>query len=72
MTGFLSDPYKRAYIESIGDTVPDSRPGDRKQFTWLTKYRHHVSILDGTLHVDYRLYVDDWSVNSHTFDVAWY
>ncbi len=72
VTGFLSDPYKRAYIESIGDTVPDSRPGDRKQFTWLTKYRHHVSILDGTLHVDYRLYVDDWSVNSHTFDVAWY
>jgi hypothetical protein len=72
MTGYLSDPYKRAYIESISDTRRDSRPDDRKQFTWLTKYRHHVSGLNGTFHLDYRLYVDDWSVNSHTFDVAWF
>jgi hypothetical protein len=76
-TGYLSDPYKRAFIEvfddgSTANTVRDERPDDRKQFTWLTKYRHHVSGLDGTLHLDYRLYVDDWSINSHTFDVAWH
>lgn len=72
-TGFLSDPYKLAYIDSVGgELVADSRPDDRKQFTWQTRYRHHVSGLNGTLHLDYKLYVDDWSINSHTFDLAWY
>jgi hypothetical protein len=71
--GFLSDPYKLAYIDTpTGAILPDTRPSDRKQFTWLTKYRHHVSAFNGTAHFDYRLYVDDWSVNSHTFDLAWY
>ncbi len=70
--GYLSDPYKRAYIESLGSTERDNRPDNRKQFTWLTKYRHHISGLHGTLHLDYKLYVDDWSINSHTFDIAWY
>ncbi len=71
-TGFLSDPYKLAFIESNGATVADNRPDDRKQFTWFTQYRHHVSGFNGTLHFDYKLYVDDWSMNSHTFDIAWY
>ncbi len=70
--GFLSDPYKRAYIDSIGSTIRDSRPDDRKQFTWTTKYRHHVSGFNGTAHIDYKLYVDDWGINSHTLDLAWY
>jgi hypothetical protein len=71
--GFLSDPYKQAYIDTVGGLIErDSRPDDRKQYTWLTQYRHHVSAVDGTLHLDYKLYADDWSINSHTFDVAWY
>jgi len=71
-TGFLSDPYKLAYIEDVGSAVSDSRPDDRKQFTWLTKYRHHVSGFNGTFHFDYKLYADDWEVNSHTFDLSWH
>lgn len=68
--GFLSDPYKRAYVD--GDTVADSRPERRNQLAWLTRYRHHFSKVDGSLHADYRFYIDDWGINSHTLDLAWH
>jgi hypothetical protein len=71
--GYLSDPYKRAYVDQLGGSFErDERPDDRMQFTWLNRYRHHVSAVNGTLHLDYRMYADDWSMNSHTFEVAWY
>jgi hypothetical protein len=44
----------------------------RHQFSWLTRYRHHLDYFRGTLHADYRLHLDDWGVNAHTFEVAWY
>jgi Protein of unknown function (DUF3570) len=68
--GFLSDPYKLASVG--GDVVADARPGQRNQIAWLTRFRHHFSAIDGTLHADYRFYVDDWNVNSHTLELAWY
>lgn len=68
--GFLSDPYKLAYV--AGDTVADSRPGQRHQLTLLTRYRHHIERFNGTLHFDYRFYIDDWNINSHTFELAWF
>lgn len=68
--GYLSDPYKRVLV--AGAPVGDSRPDERNQFTWLTRYRQHVPSLDGTVHLDYRFYIDDWEINSHTVDVAWY
>jgi hypothetical protein len=70
--GFLSDPYKRAYVVSLGGPINDARPDIRHQFSWLTRYRQHLSYFRGTLHADYRLYLDDWGVNAHTFEVAWY
>ena len=70
--GFLSDPYKRAYVQSLGGPVNDARPDLRHQFSWLTRYRQHLSYFRGTLHADYRLYFDDWGVNAHTFEVAWH
>ena len=69
-TGFLSDPYKRAFVAGIPET--DERPDQRNQLSWLTRYRHHVTALDGSLHFDYKLYLDDWRMNSHTFELAWY
>jgi hypothetical protein len=72
-TGYLSDPYKRSLVLTGANTLPrDQRPSTRNQFTWLTRYRHHVSAFNGTLHLDYRFYADDWSINSSTFDIAWY
>jgi hypothetical protein len=70
-TGYLSDPYKQVAV--AGDpNNPDSRPGTRNQFAWLTRYRHHVEPLDGSLHADYQLYLDDWGITSHTLELAWY
>jgi hypothetical protein len=68
--GFLSDPYKRVLV--AGAPIADDRPSVRNQVSWLTRYRHHFSPVDGTLHADYRLYVDDWAVTSHTLELAWH
>ena len=68
--GFLSDPYKRVYVD--GAIVNDARPDQRHQFSWLTRYRHHVEFLRATLHADYRLFLDDWGTNAHTIELAWY
>jgi hypothetical protein len=68
--GFLSDPYKRVVVE--GEPIADARPERRHQVSWLTRYRHHFSKLDGSLHADYRFYVDDWQMTSHTLELAWH
>jgi hypothetical protein len=76
--GFLSDPYKRVLVgidiagELTPTPIPDSRPDMRNQLTWLTRYRHHIESIGGTLHADYQFYIDDWQIMSHTVDVAWY
>jgi hypothetical protein len=68
--GFLSDPYKQSLV--AGTPVADSRPDTRNQIAWLSRYRHHLSRLNGTLHADYRLAVDDWKVTAHTLELAWH
>ncbi|GGY34329.1 hypothetical protein GCM10011297_04210 [Bacterioplanes sanyensis] len=61
-SGFLSDPYK----------LDDRRPGERDQFTLDGQYRHHFDVFAGAAaHLDYRLYQDDWGINSHTLSVRW-
>jgi hypothetical protein len=68
--GFLSDPYK---LVSFSDgNVADNRPDERNQFSLLTRYRRHFSSVTGSLHLDYRFYVDDWDLNSHTVELGWY
>lgn len=61
-SGFLTDPYK----------LQDSRPGSRTQVAWSNAYRYFLTDLDAALHMDLRLYDDDYGINSLTFDVAWY
>jgi hypothetical protein len=68
--GFLSDPYKQALV--AGEPLADSRPELRHQIAWLTRYRHHFDGLRASLHADYQLYWDDWSIMAHTFELAWY
>jgi hypothetical protein len=76
--GFLSDPYKKVLltIDEGGvptpTPVPDSRPDTRHRLAWLTRFRHHFSAIDGTLHADYRFYADDWNVTSHMLEAAWH
>jgi hypothetical protein len=68
-SGYLSDPYKQVLV--AGDPVADRRPDARNQVTWLTRYRHHVEPVAGTLQAEYRFYADDWRITSHTLEVAW-
>jgi len=69
-TGFLSDPYKLAFVAGVPET--DERPDERHQFSWLTRFRHHFRSAEATLHFDYQLYFDDWNMVSHTFDLGWH
>ena len=50
----------------------DERPGTRDQASFLFRYRHHLEDIAASAHADYRLYVDDWGVVSHTVELAWY
>lgn len=68
--GFLSDPYKLAWV--AGTPIQDNRPDQRHQLSWLTRYRTHFERVGGSLHFDYNLFFDDWGINAHTFDAAWY
>jgi len=68
--GFLSDPYKRAVV--AGTPLPDRRPDQRNQLALLARLRSHFEALNGTLHADYNYYLDDWSIEAHTFDLAWH
>lgn len=71
--GFLSDPYKGAYIASlVNPLVADSRPDGRRQWAWLTRLRRYFAGPDAALHADYRLYDDDWDITAHTIDLAWH
>jgi hypothetical protein len=70
--GYLSDPYKRAFIVDAADTVRDSRPGERHQFSASAKLRHYLPQFAAALHADYRYYVDDWEIEAHTLELAWH
>ncbi len=59
--GFLTDPYK----------LQDRRPDSRTQVAWSNAYRHFITDLDAALHLDMRLYDDDFGINSLTLEMAW-
>jgi len=71
-TGFLSDPYKRVYIDTNGQTVPDERPIERDQLTLSARYRHHVAAVHGSIHLDGAFHWDDWNVMGVSAEVAWH
>lgn len=68
--GFLSDPYKQVYV--AGPILPDSRPDQRHQISWLTRLRRHFEGIGATMHLDYSLYYDTWDISAHTIEGAWY
>jgi len=69
-SGFLSDPYKLVYVGGVN--LPDNRPDSRNQYAVTLRYRRFFESVTGTLHLDYRFYYDDWKINSHTVELAWY
>ena len=74
--GWYNDPYRYTFTfypeQGLAPVfMPDTRPGNRDGWAWLTRYRQRFTGAQGTLQADYRFYADDWSVRGHTFDVAW-
>lgn len=62
LSGYLTDPYK----------FRDSRPDEKNQWTLTFGYRKFIHEEDSAIHANYRFYHDDWGINSHTFELAWY
>ena len=71
-SGYLSDPYKQAWIQSFSNVVSDSRPDGRRSFAFTARLRHKVEAANAALHIDYRFHDDDWEIQSHTLEASWY
>lgn len=85
--GYLENPYKVMSVifvdpaalnnnqttPVIGDmrALLEQRPNIRNQVAINTKYIQYIGAFDAALHLGYRLSVDDWGVNTHTFDASW-
>ncbi|MES2908124.1 MAG: DUF3570 domain-containing protein [Pseudomonadota bacterium] len=63
--GFLSDPYKLAYVATTTSTVADSRPDQRIGGAVSLMLRHGLG-QGVVMQSDYRYYQDDWDVQAHS------
>jgi hypothetical protein len=70
LKGYLSDAYKLALVEGIPQQ--DSRPGQNQQYAVDVMWREFFPSVQGALHADYRYYTNDWQLDSHTVELAWY
>lgn len=73
-SGYLSDPYKaiRSLDAAADPIVSDRRPDEKHQASFLLRYRYHIEPITASIHTDYRFYIDDWGINSHTFELGWH
>lgn len=73
--GYHSDPYK--IISAADDqnrilaNFHDSRPESRLRTSVLGKLVHQLQGTRNSMHLSYRLYQDDWGVQSHTADLRY-
>jgi hypothetical protein len=65
------DLYPEGVYQAELISALENRPDLRNQFAWDTKYVQYLSGIDGALHLGYQFFIDDWDINSHTFDLAW-
>lgn len=69
--GYLSDPYKRAFIVDTAGTVRDARPDSRELWAVSARLRHYMDFANAAVHVDYRYFHDDWKIDAHTLELSW-
>lgn len=50
----------------------ENRPTQRNIWSFSNQLNHFMPEFDATLHFDYRFYIDDWGINSHTFSMKWF
>ncbi|MDQ8205088.1 DUF3570 domain-containing protein [Pelagicoccus sp. SDUM812003] len=77
--GYLTDPYKQVLkdIEIVnGLTLPlifaERRPEKRERYIFQTNAKRYFDTLDASLDATYRFFDDNWDIESHTLDLAWY
>jgi len=68
-SGFLSDPYKRVWVDGL--VLNDSRPDRRFSWAWTARFRQYLQRSKAALRPDGRYFWDDWGTRSVTLDVAW-
>lgn len=82
-SGFLNDPYKRAYFDDAGlyyteidglhyyTVFPENRPDTKfRQVLFLT-YQHYFEKLNSGLQTTYRFYHDDFGIIANTASLQW-
>lgn len=68
--GYLSDPYKLVFVDNF--IRPDNRPDSRTQYAASARLRYFVNDAKAALHLNYRYYLDDWSIEAHTLEISWH
>lgn len=59
-------------LEVVGiELFRENRPGNRNIWSFSNQLNHFIPELEGTVHFDYRFYIDDWGIDSHTFSLKW-
>ncbi len=73
--GYHSDPYKIISAADEEDRIianfHDSRPNSRLRTSVFAKVVHQLSDSEHSVHLSYRLYQDDWGIQSHTADLRY-
>ena len=68
--GFLSDPYKLAFVQSTG-LLPDARPTHRRQFALTGKYLFYVPSIDSAFQIVESLSTDNWGIHAGALEAQW-
>lgn len=64
---------KATNLEVVGtELFRENRPRLRNTWSFSNHLSHHIPELDASAHFDYRFYIDDWGINSHTFEAKWH
>ena len=69
-SGYLSDPYKVAWVS--GSLMSEKRPSRRDHQVFLASLTRAVDSLNGSAELSYRFYRDSFGVGGHTASFAWY
>ena len=60
-------------LEMVGtELFREVRPEQRNLWSLSNRINQNIPTLDATVHADYRFYVDDWGINSHTLELKWF
>lgn len=74
--GYHSDPYKIISAADENDRIianfHESRPDARLRTTLFGKLVHELANTDHSINLSYRLYQDDWGIQSHTIDTRYH